>query len=144
MKHLQFSKGTFLFLDDLRTAEHLTEDVEFSYKFKQDLRIDRSPNSQDGFSNKRLSDEDFRKLNAALKSNNMTFGQAERDASPEVNPTGGNIEEDLERDDQEYNIDAEMDEDEMRAIESIREEEYTKAMKVKRDEDRLQQYLGQR
>jgi hypothetical protein len=56
MKHLQFSKGTFLFLDDLRTAEHLTEDVEFSYKFKQDLRIDRSPNSQDGFSNKRLSD----------------------------------------------------------------------------------------
>ena len=51
MKHLQFSKGTFLFLDDLKTAEHLTDDVEFSYKFKQELRIDWSPNSQDGFPN---------------------------------------------------------------------------------------------
>ena len=45
MKHLQFSKGTYLFLDDLRTADHLKDDVEFSYKFKPDLRIDRSPNS---------------------------------------------------------------------------------------------------
>lgn len=50
------------------------------------------------------------------------------------------IEEDLEREDQEYNIDAEMDEEEIRAIESIREVEYSKA-KMKKDEDKLQQYL---
>jgi len=58
---------------------------------------------------------------------NITFGgQKPSDASsPEVNR---HIEEDLDRDeDNEYNIDAEMDEAEIRAIESIREEEYTRA-----------------
>ena len=78
-------------------------------------------------------------MNAALK-NNMTFGgQLDRNVSPEVNAGVSNniIEEDLERDDNhDYNIDAEMDEAEVRAIESIREEEYTRA-KIKRDEDKL-------
>jgi len=75
----------------------------------------------------------------------MTFGnQVERDVSPEVNggPGGPYIEEDLERDN-DYNLDAEMDEAEMRAIETIREEEYARA-KVKSNEDRLQEYLTQR
>ncbi len=38
MKHLQFSKGSYLFLEDLKNAEDMI-DPEFSYKFKKDLKI---------------------------------------------------------------------------------------------------------
>ena len=39
VKHLQFSKGKHLFLEDLKSAEEI--DVEFSYKFGKALRIER-------------------------------------------------------------------------------------------------------
>lgn len=41
MRHLQFSRGIYMFLDDLKMAESLPEDVEFSYKFSKNLKIER-------------------------------------------------------------------------------------------------------
>jgi hypothetical protein len=40
MRHLQFSQGRYMFLEDLQKAQHC-ENVEFSYKFKNDLKIQR-------------------------------------------------------------------------------------------------------
>lgn len=42
MKHLQFSKGIYLFLDDLKAAENIFDDIEFSYKFNKNLKL-KSP-----------------------------------------------------------------------------------------------------
>ena len=39
MKHLQFSQGKYLFLDDLKAADNIFEDIEFSYKFNKNLKL---------------------------------------------------------------------------------------------------------
>lgn len=39
MRHLQFSKGVYMFLEDLQKAEATGEEIEFSYKFKKNLKI---------------------------------------------------------------------------------------------------------
>lgn len=41
LRHLEFSRGTFLFLEDLRKQEE--EAVEFSYKFNSNLKIGSKP-----------------------------------------------------------------------------------------------------
>ena len=38
MKHLEFSKGKYLFLSDLKAAEE-ESNMEFSYKFKDGLKL---------------------------------------------------------------------------------------------------------
>jgi hypothetical protein len=39
MRHLQFSKGIYMFLEDLQSGEDSMEGVEFSYKFGKNLKI---------------------------------------------------------------------------------------------------------
>lgn len=87
MRHLQFSKGIYMFLEDLQQAEHSVD--EFSYKFGQNLKLGTAESIP------KESPANFKQIQEQLMKRHSggdgTFG-AVRQASPE-------IEEDLNRDD---------------------------------------------
>lgn len=112
MRHLLFSRGMYMFLDDLKQAEELPDDIEFSYKFKDDLKIQREHpqlHTLEGAFPKKTAktervQEDFRKIEDSLMKRRyqMTFGQDNATfAAAEEARQVTEIEEDLERGDDE-------------------------------------------
>ncbi|TNV85531.1 hypothetical protein FGO68_gene8318 [Halteria grandinella] len=164
MRHLQFSKGVYMFLEDLKKAEALPEDVEFSYKFDDNLKIHRDQPekhlvgssfeeqilSEQRHKAKRESIENFKRIEEQIMQNKrggnfnqMTFGNAGAPQGDAIGRMPTEIDEELDERDDDGVFDDEMDESESKAIESLREEEYNK-LKMVKEEDRLQSYLKQR
>lgn len=125
MKHLQFSKGTYLFLEDLRAAEEQI-DIEFSYKFGKNLKMGQNKSQQE--LNKEANIEEFLQIQNNLKNQSVQKVNDDDD-----------IEEEFERDED----DEEIDDMELKEIENIREEELRKSI-ILREEDRLAEYLKKR
>lgn len=103
LRHLRFSKGTHLFLEDLKLSE-ADEDVEFSYKFGNDLRIERyayqqaeedTEDKEEGpvCSFQTFEEQFFRQRKRKPSCNQITFGAGQSNEQK-----NDDIEEDLERD----------------------------------------------
>lgn len=68
MKHLIFSKGKYLFLEDLQNS-YQDIDVEFSYKFKKNLKLGniQSPKSNDHEESKQSNLDNFKEIESNLR-----------------------------------------------------------------------------
>lgn len=166
-KHLEFSKGSYLFLEDLKDHQNdeddydqMDESLKFSYHFKKDLKLldgleQQKSKEKQQLLNKKTTDYDSKnssldnfiqlenKLKMQIGDKNSRLKTQSEDEEDE------DMEEDLEREDDNQEefvricITGQLDDLEVKQIENIREEEMRKSI-LKKEEDKLEEFLKKR
>lgn len=148
MKHLTFSKGQYLFLEDLQEANDL---CQFSYKFEKNLKLGNA--FLPPLHKNKAEEESKMEVQTNYDKMMSNMKQSANLASVDVGQTGGDsdIEEDLERDGDDTEVRSyennllQLEDMEMQYIEQIRNEEETKRLSLPgKRSDRLSGYLQKR